>query len=426
MKASLRRQALILTAANTVTRGLGFVLRLLLARLMSAEALGVMELAGSVTMLAATPVTAGIPTAVSRLTARTSEQDRPRVLRAGTSLVGRMSLGLLPLVALLTPWLARLLGDARTVPAIAASIPTLTLMGLCGVYGGYCFGQDRPQLPAVNECVEQLVRVGLAGGLLLAFAGRDTALTAALPVAAEAAAGLVVLALFRRAFPRQRGLPADRSLMRELLRLSVPMMLARLCASGTRTLNAVLLPVCLRRSGLTAGAATAQYGLLTGMAMPLMMLPGVVTGALCTVSTPAVSRLEGQRALRRLVRRLYLSGLGIGLVAASGLYAFAGPLGAGLYRQAALTPLIRVLTPVALLASVRQVQFGMIAGLGLQARSLTGTIVSSALSLVLTAWLAPIPRLRLYGAALAAIAGQIVAVGWNAVLLALTLDRRRG
>ena len=70
MPVKYAKQALILTLGNGLTRGLGFVLRLLLARRMGAQALGVMEMANSVGMLALTPVTAGIPSAVSRLTAK--------------------------------------------------------------------------------------------------------------------------------------------------------------------------------------------------------------------------------------------------------------------------------------------------------------------------------------------------------------------
>ena len=79
----------------------------------------------------------------------------------------------------------------------------------------------------------------------------------------------------------------------------------------------VLLPVCLRRSGLSAEAATAQFGLLNGMAMPLLMLPGIVTGAICMVATPAVSRQEKQQTrLRRTMRQLLWSAGAVGTAAA--------------------------------------------------------------------------------------------------------------
>ncbi len=428
MKASLRKQAALITCANALTRGMGFCLHLLLARLMSAEALGVMEMAGSVSMLALTPVTAGIPTAMSRMTAQRPGVDRENVLRAGLHHVRRLSLVLSPVLVVLSPLLAWLLGDQRTLPAIAVNAPAMALLGACGVYSGYCIGLGQARLPAACECAEQAVRLGLSVGLV-AMAGRvgsgDIAVTAALPGLSEVIAGAVVVGLFRRSLPlpRRRDRPSV-ALRRQLTRLSLPMMLSRLCATGTKALEAVLLPLCLRRSGLSQAAATAQFGLLSGMALPLMLLPGIVTGALCTVTTPAVTRLEHRKApLRRMMRQLYLSAALIGLGATGAVGALAGFLGAVVYRQAALVPLLRVMCPLALLLSVHQVQFGMVAGLGLQQRALPGTILSSAVTLMMMAWLCPLPHLRIYGAALALMAGRATGLVWNGVLLARAVRR---
>lgn len=420
MKTSLRHQAALLTCANAVTRGMGFCLRLLFARLMGAEALGVMEMASSVSMLALTPVTAGVPTAMSRMTAQRPSPDRENVLRSGISYVCRVSLVFAPLLLVLSPLMAWLLGDMRTLPAIAINAPAMVLLGLCGVYSGYCIGQQQTLLPAVNECAEQAVRL-LLSALLLLWLGKiqNIATVAALPGVAELFAGVVVLLLFQHSvhIPHRLSRPSA-ALRRQLLQLAFPMMLSRLCVTGMRAFNAVLLPICLRRSGLSQAAATAQFGLLSGMAMPLMMLPGIVSGALCTVSTPAVTRLEHQpHGLRRLMRRLYFSSMAIGIAAMLGLGLLASMISIFVFKQPALAPLLRVMCPLALLLSVHQVQFGMIAGLGLQHRSLVGTIVSSAVSLLCTAWLAPLPSLRLYGAAIATMAGQLTGVLWNGVLL---------
>ena len=416
---TLARQALILTLGNGLTRGLGFILRLLLARWMGAEALGVMEMANSVGMLALTPVTAGIPAAMSRLTAKQAAIDRPNVLRAGLHLVTRAALWLIPALLLLAPCFAWLLGDMRTLPAILLNAPDILLLGLCSVYCGYCYGLENTLLPAAAECAEQGVRFLLTIALVLSLRGASTGITAALPGAAEAVAALVVVIIFRRAIPLRRHLTApSRALQRQIFHLAAPTTLSRLFLTGMRTLEAVLLPVCLRHSGLSANAATAQFGLMTGMAMPLMLIPGVVTSALCMITTPAISRAEGDpRALRCTMQRLLRPALLIGLAASFGLYVTADFLSLHLYHTPALAPLVRFMCPLALLFALHQVQMGMITGLGLQRRSLTATIVSSLASLLCAALLVPLPQVRLFGAAMAAMLGQVISVSWNAAIL---------
>lgn len=425
MRRSLRNQALTLTLANGYTRGIGFALHLLLARLMGAEALGVMELSHSVIMLAITPVTAGIPSAMSRLTAQRTGSEAMTVLHAGRRLVLQMAAVLCPVLLVLSPALAWLLGDLRAIPAILTSVPDILLLGLCAAYCGYCFGQDDVLSPSVNECVEQTVRFLLSLALLAALAGRSVALTAALPGIAESVAGVVVLVLFARKL-RLPPMQPNREVQRELLQLAAPMTLSRLCLTGLRALTAVLLPVCLRRSGLSAAAATAQFGLLNGMALPLLMMPGIITGAMCTVVTPAVSRQEHQPLrLQRTVWSMTLSSGGIGLIAAVLLYALADFFATTLYATPELAPLLRIMCPLALIFSVHQVLIGIITGLGLQQKTLTGTIVSSIATLLCMAWLAPLPRLRLFGAVLAMLAGHLVRLIWCAAVLVKALTGRK-
>ena len=415
--ASLKKQALILTLANAYTRALGFVLRLGTARMMGAQALGLMELSSSAVMLAITPVTAGVPTAMSRLAAQ-RDVDPPAVLRAGLSLVKRLTLLLTPAMLLLSPAIAWVLGDLRTLPAILTSVPLIGLLGLCAVYSGWFYGRDDAATPALSECVEQTVRCVLAFGLLYLFARRSDALTAALPNVAEVAAGVTVWCLFRRKGPRLTGTPPDAALRREIVRLTAPTTGARLCQTALRALNAVLLPVCLRRSGLSAEAATAQFGLLNGMCMPLLMLPGIVTGAICMVATPAVSRQEHQPTrLRRTMRQLLGSAAAIGAATAAALFLGAEFISLRLYREAALAPLLRWMAPTALLAAIQQVQFGLITGLGVQNKALTGTVIASFLSLGVTAALCPLPGVRLYGAGIATLAATLLRVIWNAAVL---------
>lgn len=420
--ASLKRQALTLTLANGYTRALGFVLRLFSARLMGPEALGVMELSSSAIMLAITPVTAGIPTAMSRLTAQPGA-DEKAVLHAGLALVRRLCLVLIPALLILSPAMAWLLGDWRTLPAILTSAPAVLLLGLCAVYSGWFYGRSDARTPALNECAEQTVRCLLSFALLIWLAGRSVALTASLPGIAEIAAGVAVWVLFRHSTPHLPRQKADPRITGQLLRLSAPTTASRLCQTAMRALNAVLLPICLRRSGLTQAAATAQFGLLNGMAMPLLMLPGIVTGAVSMVAAPAVSRQEGQaRRLRQTIRRLLLSASGIGLLTVLLLFFCADFISTHLYSEPSLAPLLRLMCPSALMMSLQQVQFGLITGLGLQRKALTATITASLLALVITALLCPIPGVGIYGAAIASLVSALVRLCWNQVLLAKNVE----
>lgn len=108
------------------------------------------------------------------------------------------------------------------------------------------------------------------------------------------------------------------------------------------------------------------------------------------------------------MRRLLLWAGAAGILCCAGLILGADFIGNTIYRQHALAPLVRLMSPLAAIMALRQVMGGMIAGLGLQRKALTGTVLSACVSLCLTAWLCAMPGLRLFGAALATMAGQLI------------------
>ena len=163
---SLKRQAMITACCGALVRAMGFGLRLWISRLLGAEALGVTELASGAHMLALTPAAAGLPSAVSRLTAKaeTAEQ-RQLTLYAGRQMAAWLGLCVTPLFLLLSPLLAKLLGDERTLPALVFFAPCVLTVGLSSVYDGYFFGQGKALPPALSEGAEQLVRLCVVGAL---------------------------------------------------------------------------------------------------------------------------------------------------------------------------------------------------------------------------------------------------------------------
>lgn len=419
MTGNIRKHTLLLTCANGVTRAMGFVLRLVMARLMGAEALGVMEMAHSVEMLALTPLTAGTPVAMSRLTARASEREKSTVLHAGLWLVIRASMVLAPAALLLSPLISHLLGDKRTLLVLLVNTPCIPLLGMCSVYAGYCYGLGNMKLPAITECVEQFTRCVVAIALLLSFRNADASITAALPCFAELCAACLLVLIFAKLLPVRR-LPkaSAKPLADELRRLATPTIMSRLCTTCIRAFNAVLIPSCLRISGLSAAAATAQYGLLSGMALPVLMLPGIATSALSMAATPAIARMEhAPHQLHSLIRRLRLAATIIGVGAGVVIVICSDFISTRLYNTPALASLLRILAPMTLLMALQQVQYGMIAGLGLQRQQLTGSIIGSGFTTAFISLLAPLPHMRLYGAAIAMLAGQTVTLIWGAVVL---------
>lgn len=419
---SLVRQTAVLSGANTVVRALGFGMRIWLSRAMGAEAIGIMELASSAHMLWIAPVTSGIPLAVAREAAAGHGED---ALRAGRRLAFRISMVLLPVLLLLSPVIARVLGDARTLPALLLYLPCLPVLGFSAAFNGYCYGAGDTAPPAASELLEQFARFAVCASVLLLIPGMTAAWTAAvMPLATligETVSLLLVVWMLSREGVRLRG-ESSRALEKKLWKLAAPITWMRVVNTLMRTVNAVLIPMRLRVGGLSAQEATARLGMLSGMAMPIVMLPSVVTGALAMVAGPALARRESDpRALRRIVAKVLPAAFAVSL-AAAGLMALGAPwIAQHLYRQPDLQGLLVAIWPLVPVMGVQQVASGMLSGLGRQrsalAASLTGATVTLLLNYLLT------PEYRLIGCVWAQTAGQSLTLLMNLRVLIRNIRR---
>ncbi len=416
-----------LTGVNAIVRALGLALRIVLSRLLGAEAMGVMELSGGIHMLFITPLTSGLPVAVSRLTAK--EREKGGALYAGLWLVRRLCWLCIPAMLLLIPPLARWMGDARVLPALYLSVPCVLILGYSAVYNGYCFGTGQSWLPAGSELLEQAARCAIAVTLILLLRGLTVSWAAAVPVFATMIAELLGLCFVLRQLrpPTATRLP-DRAVTGRIVRLAAPLTLTRLVTTMLRSAMAILIPLRLQASGLPVAEATARLGMLNGMVIPVTMLPCVFTSALSMVMLPRFAQAEADRArLGALSLRVLGSGTAVWLLCAGAIALLSPFLASAVYRLPELSPLFRAACPLVALSSCNHALAGIIAGLGKQKQGMPASLCSSVLALLLTYWLTALPPLRLYGAVIAATAELALLTAWNACVLLRALRRlKRG
>ena len=416
---SMKRQALVTAVGSALVRGMGFVMRLTVSGLLGPEAMGIMELASSAHMLLVTPAAAGLPGAVSRLTARTKAGDRPEILMAGRQLAGRMGVILIPLFLLLSPWIARLLGDVRTLPSLWLMAPSVLFIGISSVYDGYFYGCGNAWAPMLSELAEQVIRL-LTVLLLFLLPALSLPFRAAVPALSTTLGegmGLLVVVLMAGGAAKAANRAGLSGLRRRLFRLSLPLMLSRLSHTGLRALCGVMIPLRLMAAGLMQSEAISRMGMLNGMVMPLMFLPGLVTGALATVGGPAMAKCKRKGQQRRLMIRLLLPGALWGAACSGILYLSAPLIALRFYRLPELAGLIRALCPMAALLSIQQVAGGLMTGLGLQKKALGASLLGAAATLLCTWLWAARPGLHIYGAGYAAMTGH--GLGLTATLIYL-------
>ena len=293
IKTKVYSTASIVTALSIAERGLGFLYRIVLSRFIGAEGLGLYQVALSVFAVFITLGTGGIPTSVSRLIAKSGknnfEKNASGVTAAGIAWSLVFTLPVLVFALLFPAPLARLFSDERCLPVF-----DILLIGLCfsciyAVIRGSFWGKKQFLLPSVLEIAEEAVMV--LAGVLLAKNVADP-----LSGAKQAAWAVVISYLFSftlsvLCFYVYGGkLSSPKKHLKPMFNAAMPITSVR--ASGTLVSSAiaVLLPVMLMRNGVENSQALALFGVASGMAIPILMIPSTVIGSIALVLMPELTQ----------------------------------------------------------------------------------------------------------------------------------------
>lgn len=425
---SFLKGAVILSIAGAISKILGAVYRIPLARLIGAEGIGLYQMAYPIYTTILALATAGVPVAISILIARKETQGFPgesrRILRASLLLLAVVGL----LLSLLVMWSSQglavhVLKDARAYYAIMAVAPAIFLAALMSVFRGYFQGQQTMLPTAVSQVVEQIFRVTAV--LFLAYLlyprGLEYAAAGATFGAVVGGVGglLVLLAFYYGHLRRQDQagvlLPTTTvsswSLASEMIRLAVPVSFGAVVLPLVQMLDAVIVPGRLLALNYSTSEATALYGYLAGMAAVLISLPTIFTISISTSLVPAISEALTRNDHKLLNERLnygFRAGMMISFPAAAGLFILAFPICDLLYGHAEAGGPLQPLAFSAIVLAAFQISSAGLQGIGKPEIAMRHLIITGMLKVIFNYSLTSVAALNIRGAAIGTVLAFMV------------------
>ena len=392
------RGVLLLTLSSAALRGIGMVYRIVLSERIGLEGMGLYELILTVYGLFSMLACAGLTITVSRLCAEGRERAAVRAACLYAAILGTVLCAALYGSA---EFLAgALLGDARAARALKWIAPSLPLMGMSAALRGAFLSRGDLLRPTLAQLAEQVVRVGLVLALLFRFDVTDLSQACAVilfgATFAEGVSLLLCALLYRRV--REAGAAEAALPWGPLLRGVLPIWLGALLQCGMQTAENLLIPPLLQRGALSASQALAQYGLLSGMVLPILLFPAAFPAAVGTLLLPEMARERArgrEERERALTRKALGAALGLSLLCAGCFLLFGHKLMLLLYGSESAGGLLLLLTPLLPLLSLESVADALLKGLGKQGATLALETLDALLRVL--AILLLLPRLGMLG-----------------------------
>ncbi|MCL2855087.1 MAG: polysaccharide biosynthesis protein [Defluviitaleaceae bacterium] len=313
-KKNLVLGALTLTAANIITRLIGFAYRIFMANAIGAEGMGLYQLIMPIYSLAWAISCSGITTTLSRLVAteqaKGAQGNMRRLLRISLALTTALSLIMTVVLFFAAgPIGAGILNEERIVMPLKILSASFVFMALGSCLRGYFLGLQKTIVPAASQIIEQLARIGVIMLLASAFIPRGLEYAAAVAVlgivVGEALSFAYVLVAHKWREKREsEGGAAPTMTQKQALiaiaAMATPLTLNRITSAFLSTVENVMIPARLQAFGMTAEDALSTFGQITGMAMPLIFFPSAILVALSVSLVPSISQSVALGNTRRV------------------------------------------------------------------------------------------------------------------------------
>ncbi len=254
--------------------------------------LGEYQVAMSIFSVLMTIVASGLPLVVSRTVAyKKSIGDNEgsyKAVSAGLIIALSISISLSLILAICPQILDLIFTQNNTTSIVLYALPGLIASAIYAILRSALWGDKKFFAISFTEFFEQVVRIVFcfilfSTTIIPISLGERASLS--LSIACVLSCLLVVIIYFCS----KQKLKSPKGAFKPLLKSSVPITTLRSVSSLVQSLIALIIPVRLMLYGYTSSEAMAEFGLIMGMAFPLIMIPGTLISSLAVTLVPEIS-----------------------------------------------------------------------------------------------------------------------------------------
>lgn len=275
--------------------------------------MGIFQLTSPVMSVAYSLCCAGFQTAISRFVASRPDEPRTsiRFLVTGMSITGMLSLGFSFVIYECSDLLAtNVILEPRTAPILRLLALSFPFSAIHCCMNGYYYGKKKAEIPAMLQLIEQLGRVGSVYLLCQFYFRNQTepplAVTAAGSAIAELGSAIVSLCFIlphfsvlqskKRSKLSLQSFPvlSHKKAASQLLSMAVPLSISRIVVNLLQSVENINIPEMLRAYGYTTEESLALFGVLTGMALTVILLPSSLVNSVSVLLLPRISEAQSR------------------------------------------------------------------------------------------------------------------------------------
>lgn len=402
LKKRFIKNSLLLTATLFITRTIAVFFNIYISSKIGAEGVGIFRLATTVYIFSTTFATSGITLAVTRMVTDALAMKKYGAAKRIVSFCTAIAILLSSVVGALlyilsTPIGISFLGDARTVLSLKVLAFSLPFMAISACFRGYFLARRTVIKTTSEQLFEQIVEIIVCLSLITPFLSKGLSYACCAvaigTTVSETASCIYSLVLYRLDIARYKAKSEKTSGMaKKLISIALPVTGSSCLRSGLSMIENALIPSGLQKYGSSSTKALEDYGVITGMAMPVLMFPSVFLSAFSTLMIPEMSEANAANrvnGISHMARRVLKATFLFIIPVTAFFLTFANEIGLLFYKREDVGLYIKILCMTIPFLYLDSVVDGMLKGLNQQLHYFTYNIIDSTIRVILALFLIP-------------------------------------
>ena len=295
MKEKFIKSSIILIIGGALTKILGIVIRMVMARSATIETISLYMLVLPTFSLMMAISQLGFSKGVSKLVSEGKYKSK-KILFSILPLSILINISLTIFLVISSKFIANnLLHNSDAYLPILAICLVLPFDSLSSMLRGFFFGKEKMTPHVVSHLAEQVVRLILMFLIIPLFKDKGTiyATTALIliNVISEISSSLVLIFFLPKKFTIKKiDLKPSFDYLKNVLSVAIPTTTTRVIGTIGYFLEPIILTFVLLKVGYTTNFIAIEYGVITAFVMPILLLPSFFTTAISNAMFPIISR----------------------------------------------------------------------------------------------------------------------------------------
>lgn len=248
-----------------------------------------------------------------------------------------------------------LIGDIRAKIPLQILSFSMPFIGIASCFNGYFYGCRKVIKSIFTDFIENIIMMAVISIFITSFSTNNLEYTCCYITLGITLSSIVecffayIMYIFERKNPSINIRTSNKTIFREILSVALPIAGSAYIQTFLKSIEDILIPKALKLNGSSTTASLSIFGIIKGMALPLLNFPAIFLASFSTLIIPEIAQynvLNKAKSVNFVISKVIKYTLIIALFATGFFMSYSNELGQILYKNDEIGIMLKILAPL--------------------------------------------------------------------------------